>query len=84
MQEQVRLLLTRIGEKSKIVVVGDVNQADAGNDNGLVDALSRFDDLDGIAQVELTEDSLIRNPIIAQIEKRYMSGPIIKKSKGVT
>ena len=31
---QMRLLLTRIGEDSKLIITGDLNQSDLGSDNG--------------------------------------------------
>ena len=43
-QEQTKMLLTRIGEGSKIVVTGDLAQHDRGfTNNGLKDFLNKFD-----------------------------------------
>ena len=70
-KEQMRLLLTRIGERSKIVITGDINQSDIKGNNGLLDAIDRFKDMEHIKIVELTKKSIIRNPIIAGIEERY-------------
>jgi phosphate starvation-inducible PhoH-like protein len=36
-QNQMKMLLTRLGENSKMVVTGDLAQADRLNDNGLID-----------------------------------------------
>ena len=72
-QQQVRLLLTRIGENSKIVCTGDINQSDLGAENGLTDAIDRLNGVEGIGIMKLTEDSIVRNPIIKEIERRYSS-----------
>ena len=39
---QMKMLLTRIGEGSMMAVTGDLNQADRIKDNGLVDFISQF------------------------------------------
>jgi phosphate starvation-inducible PhoH-like protein len=36
-QNQMKMLLTRIGEGSKMIVTGDLRQADRLDDNGLID-----------------------------------------------
>ena len=73
--EQLRMVLTRIGENSKIVVVGDVRQSDIRNCNGLKDAMGRFSNIAnkncGIGIVTLTKKSIIRHPIIEIIEEAY-------------
>lgn len=40
---QMKMLLTRIGENSRMVVTGDLAQADRGTDNGLRDFLSKLE-----------------------------------------
>lgn len=73
--EQMRLLLTRIGENCKIIVCGDVTQSDIREKNGLVDAVAKFKEVakqnKGIGLVELTEKSIVRHPIIELIEEVY-------------
>lgn len=69
---QTRLLLTRIGENSKVVVTGDVNQSDInGKKNGLRDALDRFKDMPEIGMCYFGEDSCVRSGLVAKIEKKY-------------
>ena len=68
--EQMRMLLTRIGEGSKMIICGDVMQSDIRQKNGLHDAFERLQDIPGIGFVTLT-DSLPRHPLIADIEDRY-------------
>lgn len=40
-QNQMKMLLTRLGEGSKMVVTGDLNQADRLKDNGLIDFVEK-------------------------------------------
>ena len=70
-KEQIRLLITRIGNNSKMVLTGDPYQSDIGYNNGLVDAIDRLKGIKGIGIVELTKLSIFRNPIIAEVENRY-------------
>jgi phosphate starvation-inducible PhoH-like protein len=43
-QNQMKMLLTRLGEGSKMVVTGDLRQADRLEDNGLIDFCNRLKD----------------------------------------
>ena len=73
--EQMRLLITRIGENSKIIICGDTTQSDIRGINGLKDAIERFSGVantdKGIGIVKLTEESIVRHPIISLIEEIY-------------
>ena len=71
--EQMRLFLTRFGRNSKIVITGDIRQSDIGETNGMADAMNRLQGIKGIAFNELSEQSIVRNPIIGDIEARYNS-----------
>jgi len=42
-QNQMKMLLTRLGENSKMVVTGDLAQADKLKDNGLIDFVTRIE-----------------------------------------
>ena len=70
--QQMRMLLTRIGEGSKIVCTGDVEQSDIGSKlNGLADAINRLQDIQDLAFVELDYSSCVRDKIVADIDQRY-------------
>ena len=75
LKSQMRMMLTRIGEDSKIVVTGDIQQSDiyTVEKNGLSDAIERFKDIENesISVVGLTSASIIRHPIIKIIEEKY-------------
>jgi phosphate starvation-inducible PhoH-like protein len=75
-QEQMKTFLSRIGENSKYVITGDINQSDRFFKNpeksGLADALVRLSDIEGIeTEFEFDEDDIVRNPIIKEILNKY-------------
>lgn len=80
--EQIRMLLTRLGENSKIIVCGDIRQSDIHGTNGLEDAFSLLQDIEGIGFSTLTQEAIVRHPIIAAIEQRYEERSK-QRSKGV-
>jgi phosphate starvation-inducible PhoH-like protein len=71
---QMKMLLTRIGEGSKMVIAGDGAQHDRGfEDNGLADLVSRLDlDSESIKHIMFTEDDVVRAEVIKEILKIYM------------
>lgn len=71
---QAKMLMTRIGQNSRIVITGDVEQADRSNgDNGLLDLCARLQSrpVQGIAVCELTARDVQRHPIIGSVLKLY-------------
>ena len=71
---QAKMLMTRIGQNSRIVITGDVEQADRSNgDNGLLDLCERLQakPVSGIAVCELTARDVQRHPIIGSVLKLY-------------
>ena len=72
-QEQTKMLLTRIGEGSKIVVTGDLAQHDRGyNNNGLKDFLTKFKTkYSTIGHVHFTKKDVERHPVVADVLEIY-------------
>jgi phosphate starvation-inducible protein PhoH and related proteins len=71
---QMVMLLTRIGEGSKIVVTGDIEQTDrTGTKNGLADILTRLKKggVKGISLCEFESKDIQRHHMIAHILKMY-------------
>ncbi len=66
-------ILTRIGENSKIVVTGDINQSDRGTENGLSDFIRRISlyNPEGISIVKFDNKDIERHPIISTVLKMY-------------
>lgn len=71
---ELKAVLTRIGENSKFILSGDIDQSDLYKDFkqcGLYDVVNRLGDIDGIGLFEFRESDIVRNPIISEILKRY-------------
>lgn len=71
---QMKMLLTRIGSGSKIVVTGDVEQTDrTTNQNGLLDLGQRLkaQSVNGLSICELGSRDIQRHPIITGVLKLY-------------
>lgn len=71
---EMKTLLTRIGEYSKFIITGDIDQSDKYKnveDSGLFDMIHRLTNLDKVAIHKFTEADIVRNPIITEILKRY-------------
>lgn len=72
--DQVKTCLTRIGEDSKIVLIGDTAQSDhyiIRQNDGLSDASRRLHGLEGIGITRFGVDDIVRNPLIKSILTRY-------------
>jgi phosphate starvation-inducible protein PhoH and related proteins len=72
--ENIRTLMTRIGDNSKMVIMGDIKQKDLKNkkDSSLEVVLERFKDKPSFGCVELRNpEDVVRNPIIKIIEETF-------------
>ena len=80
---QMKMLLTRIGEDSKMVVTGDVQQHDRGfEENGLSDLIGRVSG-DSIQHVNFTEEDVVRSRVIRDILKIYADKSAASPGLGV-
>jgi len=74
--DNIRTLMTRIGNDSKMVIMGDVKQKDIRNkkDSSLEVVLEKFRDIEGFGCVELRDpEDVVRNPIIKKVEDVFDS-----------
>lgn len=69
--EQFRMLLTRIGENSRMIICGDTKQSDIYSENGLEDAFNLLQGIEGIGFVTMSDDAIVRHPLIQSIERKY-------------
>jgi phosphate starvation-inducible PhoH-like protein len=72
--QNMRTLMTRIGDNSKMVILGDTKQKDIKkkSDSSLEIVLDRFKDKEGFGCVELRDpNDVVRNPIIKVIENIF-------------
>jgi len=74
---QMKMFLTRLGNGSRIVVTGDITQTDLAPTvtSGLIDAIERLEDVEGIAHVRLTARDIVRHKLVKEIVKAYDEGP---------
>jgi phosphate starvation-inducible PhoH-like protein len=68
-----KMLLTRIGKKSRMVIAGDLDQCDIASErSALTHAINVLDDMRDIGIIEMNDLTTIqRNPLIREILKRY-------------
>lgn len=72
--KQMKTLLTRIGDNSKFIISGDLDQSDKYDDvrkSGLYDSIKRFNNLPEIGMLEFLDADIVRNPLIIKILKEY-------------
>ena len=71
--EQMKMLLTRQGFNSKMVVNGDVTQIDLpnGRRSGLLDAVDVLKGVEGISFVYFDDRDVVRHPLVQRIVKAY-------------
>jgi phosphate starvation-inducible PhoH-like protein len=70
---QMKMLLTRLGENSRMVVTGDPSQVDlpSGQTSGLADAVRLLQGVEGIGYVSFTAADVIRHELVARIVAAY-------------
>lgn len=70
---QMKMLLTRVGNNSKLIVMGDTEQSDILETNGLDDIIERIDglELSYIEHVTMDEEDIIRHPTVSEILSVY-------------
>jgi phosphate starvation-inducible PhoH-like protein len=63
---QIKMLLTRLGWRSTMVITGDPDQTDLLDGlSGLKDVATRLEKVSGIAVVKLTDADIVRHPLVA-------------------
>ena len=72
-QNQMKMLLTRLGENSKMVVTGDLNQADRLRDNGLLDFVGKIEGkrLSHIDVVQFDHKDIERHDAVQEVLEVY-------------
>ena len=73
---QMKMVLTRLGEESRMAITGDLSQIDlpSGQLSGLSDAVNRLDNVKGIGITRLSGEDVVRHPVVARILKAYETG----------
>jgi phosphate starvation-inducible PhoH-like protein len=70
---QMKMLLTRLGENSRMIVTGDPSQVDlpSGQTSGLADAVRLLHGVEGIGHVSFSAADVIRHELVARIVEAY-------------
>ncbi len=70
---QMKMFLTRIGERSRAIVVGDPTQTDLPDprESGLIDAIRRLKRTPGIGFVALDKVDIVRHHLVQRIVEAY-------------
>ena len=70
---QMKMVLTRLGQDSRMVITGDLSQVDLPSNqlSGLSDAIVRLRDTEGVGIYRLTSQDVVRHPVVARILKAY-------------
>lgn len=70
---QMKMLLTRLGENSRMVVTGDLSQVDLprGEVSGLADALEMLDGVPEVEVVHFSDADVVRHALVTRIVQAY-------------
>jgi phosphate starvation-inducible protein PhoH and related proteins len=70
---QMKMVLTRLGFRSRMVVTGDITQTDlpTNQQSGLAIAQKILQNVDGIAFCQLSKADVVRNPLVQRIVAAY-------------
>jgi phosphate starvation-inducible protein PhoH and related proteins len=70
---QMKMVLTRLGEESQLVVTGDPGQSDlpGGRPEGLNDALSILEGVEGVGIQRFSDSDVVRHPLVSRIVRAY-------------
>jgi phosphate starvation-inducible protein PhoH and related proteins len=80
---QMKMLLTRLGENSRMMVTGDPSQVDLppGQTSGLTEAVRLLEGVEGIAHVKFTAADVIRHELVARIVEAYDKAAAVKRER---
>ena len=72
---ELKTYISRLGENSKMVILGDVEQCDLklkkGEKNGLEDAINRLEGLENVGFIHFEDDDIVRDKFLIEVMKRY-------------
>ena len=73
---QMKMVLTRLGQDSYMVITGDLSQIDLphGQPSGLAEAVRILDNIRGVDIIHLSDKDVVRHPVVARILQAYEAG----------
>ena len=70
--DQIKMFVTRIGEHSKYIITGDLEQSDIKkHQSGLEDAIKRFAGVHGVGLAQFKPKDVVRHSLVRRLLKRY-------------
>jgi phosphate starvation-inducible PhoH-like protein len=80
---QMRMVLTRLGERSRMVVTGDLTQVDLPPRqlSGLLEASEVLDGVEGVAVCRLTSADVVRHPLVQRVVEAYARRDVAPTSR---
>lgn len=81
-REQMKMFLTRLGFRSKMVINGDITQIDLPSDrkSGLLEVSSLLSNIEGIGIVTFSEKDVVRHKLVQAIIRAYEKADQKKKN----
>jgi len=81
---QMKMFLTRLGEKSRMAVTGDLSQIDlpSGQRSGLQDAVDTLAGVEGLSITRFTDADIVRHPLVSRIVRAYEARDAKAKKEG--
>ena len=73
--KQMKMFLTRLGFRTKMIITGDVSQTDLprGVKSGLVEVVNMLKDIEEIGVTEFSKEDVVRHPLVSKIIHAYES-----------
>ena len=70
---QMKMVLTRLGQDSHMVITGDLSQIDLpnGHPSGLAEAVRILENIRGVGIIHLLGEDVVRHPVVARILQAY-------------
>ena len=70
---QMKMVLTRLGQDSQMVITGDLSQIDLsdGQPSGLTEAVRILENIRGVGILHLSGEDVVRHPVVARILQAY-------------
>lgn len=75
-ENQMKMFLTRMGANAKFIITGDATQIDlpSKQSSGLISAMRRLREVEGISIIELDNTDVIRHRLVRAIIQKYEEG----------
>ena len=80
---QMKMFLTRLGDRSRMIVTGDPTQSDllSGQKSGLSEAVNLLKDIEGIGHVRFREGDVVRHDLVRKIVGAYEAPQTFNKQQ---